>query len=347
MKNKPSVLIVGNFLSKYTGSRFVCEDLAERLLNAGWEVFTTSNKPDHTKRLFDMLKTVWTRRNQYNVATLDIFTGKSFYGAEVVAFVLRKLGKPYILTLRGGNLPNFAKKNPGRVFRLFKSAAAVTAPSRYLLEKMKCYRSDLVLIPNPLDISRYSFKIRSEPHPTLMWLRAYNKYYNAPMALFVAESLLVQYPRIRLMMAGPDKGDGSFQKTKLLAEKLRVSNSVEFAGIIPKAEVPTWLQKGDIFINTTNVDNTPISVMEAMACGLCVVSTNVGGIPYLLEDGQNALLIPPDDPEEMALAVRRILTEPGLSARLTENARRQVEQFDWSVVLPKWEGLLEDVIQNS
>ena len=125
-----------------------------------------------------------------------------------------------------------------------------------------------------------------------------------------------------------------------------ITDFVEFAGVIPNAEVPVWLQRGDIFINTTNVDNTPVSVLEAMACGLCVVSTNVGGIPYLLEDGQNALLTPPDDPDAMASAIHRILTEPGLSARLSENARRQVEQYDWSVVLPEWERLLEGVIQQ-
>ena len=76
---------------------------------------------------------------------------------------------------------------------------------------------------------------------------------------------------------------------------LGVSERVEFAGGVAKADVPAALSRGDIFLNTTNVDNTPVSVLEAQAAGLAVVSTNVGGLPFLLEDGKNALLVPPDE----------------------------------------------------
>jgi glycosyltransferase involved in cell wall biosynthesis len=100
------------------------------------------------------------------------------------------------------------------------------------------------------------------------------------------------------------------------------------------------MNRGDIFLNTTNVDNTPISVIEAMACGLCVVSTNVGGLPYLLENEEDALLVAPGDPEAMATAVRRLLTDAELAERLSRNARRKAEQFDWSVILPRWQALL-------
>jgi glycosyltransferase involved in cell wall biosynthesis len=107
------------------------------------------------------------------------------------------------------------------------------------------------------------------------------------------------------------------------------------------------MSQGDIFLNTTNVDNTPVSVLEALACGLCVVSTDVGGIPYLLEHEEDALLVPPDDAEAMAAAVRRVLTEPGLAERLSRNARKKAEGFDWSVVLPQWERLLLEVLGHA
>ena len=94
-------------------------------------------------------------------------------------------------------------------------------------------------------------------------------------------------------------------------------------------------------MNTTNVDNTPLSVLEAQAAGLCVVSTNVGGLPYLLADGHDALLVPPDDPAAMAEAVRRAISEPGLAASLSRNGRAKAEEFDWTCVLPRWESLFE------
>ena len=81
-----------------------------------------------------------------------------------------------------------------------------------------------------------------------------------------------------------------------------------------------------------------------MACGLCVVSTNVGGLPDLLEDQGNALLVPPGDSRAMASAVRRVLLDPALAARLSRAARRKVQGFDWSVVMPKWEMALNGLL---
>ena len=83
-----------------------------------------------------------------------------------------------------------------------------------------------------------------------------------------------------------------------------------------------------------------------MAAGLCIVSTNAGGIPYLLESGREALLTPVDDEAAMAAAVRRFLTEPELAGALSQQARRKAEQFDWSLVLPQWEPLLRAIAEG-
>ena len=337
------VLLVGNFLSAAGYTRGVCEDLAERLRAAGWSVITTSNKPNRLARLIDMVTTAWRRRNEYEVAQVDVFSGLAFFWAEAVCWTLRRAGKPYILTLHGGNLPEFARRYPRRVSRLLNSAATVTTPSRYLLEQMKAYRQDILLLPNAIDLSRYLFRLRQRAQPRLIWLRAFHSIYNPTSAPRMLAQLVLDFPDIHLIMVGPDKGDGSLQETQQMTEKLGLDSHITFVGGVSKTAVPEWLDKGDIFINTTNVDNTPVSVLEAMASGLCVVSTNVGGIPYLLEHEKDALLVPPDDADAMAKAVQRILTEPKLSEYLSSNARNKVEQFDWSVILPQWKRLLETV----
>lgn len=344
--NKSPVLLVGNFLSASGGSRGVCEELAVRLLDADWPVLTTSRKPGRLQRLFDMVGTSWAQRDRYDIAQVDVYSGPAFVWAEVVCAALRRLGKPYILTLHGGNLPAFARRWPGRVGRLLRGAAIVTTPSAFLLEQMRPYRKDLHLLPNPLDLSTYPFCLRGQPQPNLVWLRAFHEIYNPSMASSVVALLAEDFPDVRLTMVGPDKGDGSLQRTRQAASELGVDGRVDFPGGIPKDQVPHWLNRGDVFINTTNVDNTPVSVMEAMACGLCVVSTNIGGIPYLLEHEHDALLVPPDDPVAMAAAVRRILTEPGLAERLSRNARQKAKQFDWSTVLPRWEALFKRVVEG-
>jgi glycosyltransferase involved in cell wall biosynthesis len=147
-------------------------------------------------------------------------------------------------------------------------------------------------------------------------------------------------------MYGPDKGDGSLSECRRLARDLGVVGRISISGIVPKSGVPDALDSGDIFVNTSQIDNTPVSVMEAMACGMCVVSTNVGGIPYLLRHDIDALLIPPNDEIALAAAARRLLTEPGLAQRLSAHARERAAEWDWSHVLPRWEGLLCEVARG-
>lgn len=341
------LLLVGNFLSSSGINRGVCEDLAIQLGNSGWHVVTTSNRRGRVSRLVNMLYTTWSQRHQYLIALVDVYSGPAFTWAEAVCWLLRRAGKPYILMLRGGHLPVFSRRWPNRVRSLLHYATAVTAPSHYLLEEMHDYRGDIRLIPNPLNQNAYHFILRTEVKPRLVWLRAFHDIYNPSLAIEVLAKLTKDFPNVHLIMVGPDKGDGSFEKTQQVAVKLGVRDLITLPGGMAKIEVPLWMNKGDIFLNTTNVDNTPVSVLEAMACGLCVVSTSVGGIPYLLEHEHDALLVSSNNPDNMADAVRRILTEPDLAARLSHNARRKAEKFDWSIILPRWESLLINVIKQT
>lgn len=340
------VLLIGNFLSHANGSRGVCEELADRLLGIGWPVLMASDKSNRAARLCDMISTVIRRRRGYEVAHVDVFSGNAFLWSEATCAALRLTGKPYVLTLHGGGLPEFAQRHPMRVRRLLQSARAVTTPSRYLMEAMAAYRPDMCLVPNAMDLDRCQFRERSRPEPSLIWLRAFHQIYNPTMAVEVVKRLQPEFPGVHLRMIGPDKGDGTLARVRETAERLGVGDRIEITGKVPKGEVPEWLNRGDIFLNTTNVDNAPVSVLEAMGCGLCVVSTDVGGLPYLVEDQTDALLVAPYDAASMARAVRRVLTEPALAARLSRNARSKARQHDWSVVLARWQELFSRVARR-
>jgi glycosyltransferase involved in cell wall biosynthesis len=317
--------------------------LAERLSSAGWPVLTTSDKSARLSRLADMLTTVWRRRKNYTVAQVDVYSGPSFIWAESVCWLLGRLGKPFILTLHGGNLPAFARRWPSRLRRLLNSATVVTTPSRYLKDLLEPYREDLLLLPNAIDLGSYPFRLRSNPQPKLVWLRALEGTYNPCMAVNSLAELVREFPEIQLTMIGPDKGDGSHQRVKSELKRLNLQGQVNLPGAVPKAKVAEALNYADIFLNTTNYESFGVSVMEAAACGLCIVSTNVGGLGFLWNDGHDAILVQPDDSKAMAAAVGRILSEPGLAERLSRNARANAEQFDWSVILPQWERLLAEV----
>ncbi|MBI3415670.1 MAG: glycosyltransferase family 4 protein [Verrucomicrobia bacterium] len=341
-----SVLIVGNFLSHRTGAQGVCEDLASHLADNGWRIHATSLKAGRVAKLLDMVATAWRERNHYGVAQIDVYSGPAFIWAEAAGWTLRRVRKPFVLTLHGGNLPNFARNWPRRVARLLRSASIVTSPSRYLLEQMRPYRADIRLLPNPLDLTNYTFQPGELDSRQLIWLRAFHSIYNPAMAPRVVARLKKDFPELRLTMIGPDKGDGSLQETQRVAVELGVTNEIKFVGGVPKPQVPATLRQGGVLLNTTNEDNTPISVMEAMASGLCVVSTNVGGLPYLLADGEDALLVPPNDDAAMATALRRILVDASFAQHLAANARRKVERFDWPAILPQWEEIFRSLLQT-
>ena len=334
-----SLLIVGNFLSQASKTRSVCEDLAERLTDSGWSVITTSSRKPRAARLMDMLSTIWKKRNEYEIAQVDVYSGRAFLWAEASCWTLRQARKDYVLTLHGGNLPEFSRKHPERVRKLLNSAIAVTSPSLYLAEMMSQYRQDLHLLPNPIDVNAFSYRMRKDPHPRLVWLRAFHRIYNPQLAVRALALLTQDFPEIQLIMGGPDKDGVTLKEFRETAEMLKVWDRIEISGSIQRNDIGAFLNRGDIFLNTTFFDNTPVSVMEAMACGLCIVSTNVGGIPKLLEHEKDALLVPPDDHKAMAAAVSRVLTESEVSSKISAGARSKVENFDWSQILPKWQSL--------
>jgi glycosyltransferase involved in cell wall biosynthesis len=148
---------------------------------------------------------------------------------------------------------------------------------------------------------------------------------------------------MHLSMVGHDKGDGSLQQTVLEACKCGAGANIEIRGPVDKKLVPEVLLAGDIFLNTSNEDNTPVSVMEAMASGMCVVSTKAGGVPYLIEAEKEGLLVPVNDDSAMAAAVARILREPELAPKLQEAAFARIRKADWSQILPQWQELLATV----
>jgi L-malate glycosyltransferase len=342
----PRLLLVANFLSASGGSSSVMEDLADRLQVSATRILRVSSYRSGLLRGLHMLSAAAFQRGEYDLAVVDLYSGRAFLWGEALSYLLSTLRCPFVLVLRGGALPDLAQHFPRRMKKCLAKAAAVTVPSPFLLEQMRPYHDNLILLPNPLDLERYRFTLRVRPQPRLMWLRSLHEIYNPMMAPIVAASLVKDFPDVTLTMVGPDKGDGSWQNVERVSAELGIAHRVIMPGGVAKTSVPTWLNKGDIFLNTTNVDNTPVSVLEAMACGLCVVSTDIGGIPYLLEHERDALLVPPNDPRAMTTAVIRLLTEPGLSQKLSQSARRTAEQYDWPAILPQWEKTLQRISSN-
>ncbi len=339
--------MISNYLSSPRHNRNVWHSLSERLSAGGWNIITTSSKENKLTRLADMIITVISKRNQYQIAQVDVFSGPAFIYAEVCTWLLHLLKKPVILTLHGGRLPEFASHNTNRVRRLLQSAERVTTPSPYLQNNLGSYRADIQIIPNPVEPSVSIYRHRNKLEPKLVWVRAFHKTYNPVMAVDVLCELIKDFPEVELTMIGPDKGDGSLERMRDAAKDCKVEDNLLVIPAIPHTDVPIYLDQNDIFINTSNYDTAPRSIIEAMANGLCIVSTNVGGIPWLIKDTTQALLVPPNSPQEMAQAVNRLLTEPELASQISRNAHNASKKYTWDRILPLWEALFKEVIAGT
>jgi glycosyltransferase involved in cell wall biosynthesis len=341
----PSVLFIGNFLSGMGGRRAICEELRDRLSSLRWSVSSSSSEPKKLLRLAEIVGSCAVRGRRADVAHVDVFSGQAFFLAESACWILRMCGCPYILTLRGGNLPEFAQRWPGRVGALLRSAAAVTAPSGYLVEALSAFRPDIILLPNAIDLSAYPNRLRYGAAPKLIWIRSFHRIYNPSLAPLVVAKLLPRFPDLHLTMVGPDK-DGSLKETQATARELGVLSRISFVPGVAKQQVPAYLDAGDVFLNTTNIDNMPVTVVEAMACGLCVVSTNAGGVPYLLKHRENGMITPVDDADAMAAATAEILSDRTLARKLSFNGRAYAEQCDWSRILAEWQKLFTGITRK-
>jgi glycosyltransferase involved in cell wall biosynthesis len=162
--------------------------------------------------------------------------------------------------------------------------------------------------------------------------------YNPELAVKVLFELKKTYKNATLCMIGPNS-DPSFDTVKKLILDLDLSSNVEVTGRLSKEK---WHEKSidfDIFINTSNVDNTPISLIESMALGMPIISTNVGGIPFLLEDGKEGVLVEKENEFAMTEAILDLINSNSMQIQL--NARRKAELFDSEIVSDKWLKLLK------
>nr|WP_291114661.1 glycosyltransferase family 4 protein [Flavobacterium sp. UBA6135] len=274
-----------------------------------------------------------------DVVLIDVYSTLNFWYAYSCSLLCRVFDIPYIPILHGGNLPARFQKNPKQAMALVNSAYKTVIPSAYLKQHLTAFNLPRVeVIPNTIDLANYSFKQRSNLQPNLLWVRAIDSIYNPEMALQTLALVREEFPEAKLTMVGPYK---SISETAWQQTLKKYKLPVRMTGKVTKEEWIALAASHSVFVNTTTIDNMPVSVIEAMALGLPVVSTDVGGIPYLIQHEVSGLLVPSNDAPAMAQAVIRLLQSEKDTATLTLNARKVIEKYDWRVVSIQWKALFE------
>lgn len=244
----------------------------------------------------------------------------------------RCLGKRVVLNYHSGEAEDHLERWGIFVHPWLRSVDEIVVPSEYLRTVFARHGYPARVIRNVVDTPSLRYQERTRLRPRLLSTRNLEPHYRVDNTLEAFALLKARYPEATLAVAGYGSEEGRLRR---LAASLG-TDGIRFAGRVEPPAMPRLYEEADIFVNSSEVDNQPVSVLEAFAAGLPVVSTGTGDIAAMVRDGETGLLVPPGDPAAMASAVGSLLDNPDRALFISRRAREEVEKYTWSQVREEW-----------
>jgi glycosyltransferase involved in cell wall biosynthesis len=245
--------------------------------------------------------------------------------------VARALRKKIFVNYRSGlarshmNASSFARN-------LLRRADKVLVPTSYLADVFREFQITALAIPNLVDSNLFSYRLRNPLRPIFLCSRNLEACYGIDLVLRAFSEIQKAFPEARLALLGEGSKENAI---RYLITELRLTE-VEMPGRIPRERIGDFYDRADILINASRVDNMPVSILEAFAAGLPVVSSNAGGIPAIVSHEETGLLSDVEDWRQLAANAIRLLRDPALTPRLVENAYRQSLSYRWNEIRGQW-----------
>jgi glycosyltransferase involved in cell wall biosynthesis len=257
----------------------------------------------------------------------------SFVLAPTPAILVAKLyGKKVILNYRSGEAEDHLTRWRRTAIPTIRMADEVAVPSGYLVDVFTRFGLRARSIYNFVETDCFRFRPRQPLRPVFLSNRNLEPLYNVGCILRAFAVIQRRFPEAALTVAG----DGSERaELERLARELGLTNTT-FVGRVGQASMPELYAGSDIYLNSSNIDNMPGSLIEAYAAGLPVVTTDAGGIPYILSNEETGLMVRCGDHEALAAAAIRLLEDGALAARIIENALAACRTYSWEAVRDEW-----------
>jgi len=296
-------------------------------------------------RMLPYLYKIW--RLAGNVQVMHVFANSGWSWQLFAAPVLwigwlRKT--PVIINYRGGYARDYFSKSLRWIKPSMNKSDAIIVPSEYLKNVFSEFNFDVDVIPNIINLEKFKPKgqLQSavEGHPHLIVARNLESIYGIKTAIDAAKLLKESYPNLKLSIAGsgPQRDE-----LKQYIRQAGLEENVILTGKLDPDEMVSLYHSADIMINPTTVDNMPNAILESMACGVPVVTTNVGGIPYIVKNESTALMVEVNNPVEMAKQVRKLCENPILYQTLVANGIAEIKQYSWTKIRQQWLSLYEQM----
>ena len=253
-------------------------------------------------------------------------------GPAPALLAAKLLGKRLILNYHSGEAEGHLARWGVLVHPWLRLPDEIIVPSNYLHRVFARYGYRVQVISNIIDVSNFKYRERTRIAPRFLSVRNLEPHYGVDVILCAFARIQLRYPRATLLIGG----DGS-QRSALerLTGELGLTG-VCFIGSYAPAEAARIYDDADILLNASVVDNQPVTLLEAFASGLPVVSTATGDIGAMLQAGGAGTIVAPNDPDAMALAALALLDNPVRARGLARSARASLDRFAWPYVRDSW-----------
>ena len=343
----PKIALVAPGLDSPGGQGIQASTLASKLRREGYEVTFIPVNPWFPRG------TRWLRRFPYvrtllnemlylpsllrlrRVDVVHVFSASfwSFLLAPVPAILVAQcLGKRVVLNYHSGEAADHLARWGKLVHPWLKVVDEIVVPSEYLKRVFAWHGYQVRVIKNAVDTSSFQYRERSRLRPCLLSTRNLEPHYGVGNTLIAFTMLRTRYKDATLTIAGSGSQNDELRQ---LAASLGTSG-IRFVGMIEPSAMPRLYEEADIFVNSSVVDNQPVSVLEAFASGLPAMTTGVGDLPNMVRDGVTGLIVPKWDPLAMANAVAFLLENPDRARLFANRAKEEVNQHTWAWVKDKW-----------
>ena len=309
------ILLICNYKPEVGGISGQVELLQKYLRSEGHVADIFSTKTSLLQRLLLPLKLLRVAR-RYDVLHIHCCSGWGFLPAAFGVSVGRRLKKRVVLTYHGGGGERFFDKNTCLVKHYLMRTDANIVLSGFLAKVFDKHHIPHTIIPNIIE---------------LICTRAHEELYNIPCILRAFQKTLTELPEATLTLVG---GGSQHEALMKMVEEMRLKN-VTFTGRIDNKEIYQYLNQADVMLSAPTVDNMPVSLLEAMNAGLLVISSRVGGVPYMIDEGRTGLLFKNDNNQELAEKMLWTIENTTSTMVMTLTAHQEVKKYRWENIKEK------------
>lgn len=319
-----NVLLICNYKPKVGGISGQVDILQKMLQTDGHTAEVFSTKAPLLRRMLLPFKLKSTG-NDFDVFHIHCCSNWGFLPAVVGVSVGRRLGKRIVLTYHGGGGEKFFDRHPKLVRHFLTRTDANIVLSGFLAQVFEKHGLPFVTIPNILELDDSRFRQREMLQPNYICTRAHEPLYNIPCILRAFHKVQSIRPEATLTLVG---GGSEHENLVRMAEELGLQN-VTFTGRVANEDIYTYLDRADIMLSAPTVDNMPVSVLEAMNAGLLVISSKVGGVPYMVKNNNTGLLFDSDDSDALAGKMLWAVDNQTVARAIALQGHKAVSRYRW------------------